>query len=268
MEREKSMSVKAVLFDLDGTLLPMDQDDFTEGYFGLLVKKAEPYGYEPDRLIKSIWKGIAAMVQNDGTRSNEEAFWGCFAELYGEEALADRPMFEEFYRVEFLDAKSLCGYNPKAAQTVRELKRRGYRTVLSTNPLFPAVATRARIGWAGLSPEEFELYTTYENIGLCKPNTAYFTEIAARLGLENGECLVVGNDVTEDMAAADVGMQVFLLTDCLINRERKTIDAYPHGSFEELLRYADTLTEHSERGKALQPPKSNAPRKSNTPQQS
>ena len=33
------MNIKAVLFDLDGTLLPMDQDIFVKSYFGLLAKK-------------------------------------------------------------------------------------------------------------------------------------------------------------------------------------------------------------------------------------
>ena len=36
------MSIKTVMFDLDGTLLPMDQDEFTRYYFGLLVRKLAP----------------------------------------------------------------------------------------------------------------------------------------------------------------------------------------------------------------------------------
>lgn len=39
--------IKVALFDLDGTLLPMDQDAFTRGYFNLLAKKLAPHGYEP-----------------------------------------------------------------------------------------------------------------------------------------------------------------------------------------------------------------------------
>ena len=65
--------IKTVIFDLDGTLLPMDQEAFTKYYFGLLAKKLAPHGYEPEKLIKSIWAGTAAMVKNDGSRTNEEA---------------------------------------------------------------------------------------------------------------------------------------------------------------------------------------------------
>ena len=35
--------IKYVLFDLDGTLLPMDQDVFVRAYFGALAKKLAPY---------------------------------------------------------------------------------------------------------------------------------------------------------------------------------------------------------------------------------
>ena len=49
--------MKAVLFDLDGTLLPMDQDVFIKTYFTGLVKKLAPHGRQPDMLIRSIWAG-------------------------------------------------------------------------------------------------------------------------------------------------------------------------------------------------------------------
>ena len=65
--------IRAVLFDLDGTLLPMDQDAFIKKYFGLLAQRLAPYGYEPKKLIDTIWKAISAEMTNDGSRTNEEA---------------------------------------------------------------------------------------------------------------------------------------------------------------------------------------------------
>ena len=106
-----------------------------------------------------------------------------------------------------------------------------------TNPIFPSIATESRIRWAGLEPEDFELYTTYENTGYCKPNPDYYRDILNKLNIQPEDCLMVGNDVTEDMIAASVGTDVFLLTDCMINREQKDISVYPHGSFEQLLAY-------------------------------
>ena len=223
------------MFDLDGTLLPMDQDAFTEGYFKYLIKKAAPRGYDPKTLISAIWHGTGAMVRNDGTRSNEDAFWEDFTSFFGEQALEDKPLFEEFYAVEFQQAQQLCGYDPLAAEAVKTVREAGARAILETNPIFPAVATQSRIRWAGLSPDDFELYTTYENIGVSKPNPAYYTEILRRTGLAAQECIMVGNDVEEDMIARTLGFEVFLLTDCLINRGGSDIDQYPHGGFEELI---------------------------------
>ena len=111
--------LKAVLFDLDGTLLPMDQDAFVDRYFSLLCKKMAPCGYEPKALIKAVWGGTNAMVTNDGSCRNEEAFWRFFLGVYGEEARAHIPLFEEFYANEFQQAKTLCGFTPKARETVR-----------------------------------------------------------------------------------------------------------------------------------------------------
>ncbi len=231
------MSITTVLFDLDGTLLPMDQDAFTKGYFKLLAKKLLPYGYEPQQLINSIWSGTEAMVRNDGLVTNEEAFWARFGEIYGEKAGKDKPIFEDFYAQDFQLAKQFCGYNSEAAKTVYELKGSGLRVALATNPIFPSYATESRIGWVGLSPSDFELYTTYENSRFSKPNLNYYSEIMGRLSVSPQECIMVGNDVGEDMVAAKLGMKVFLLTDCLINKADEDISIYPHGSFAELREY-------------------------------
>ena len=49
--------------------------------------------------------------------------------------------------------------------------------------------------------------------------------------------MMVGNDVDEDMVAEKLGMKVFLLTDCLINKHEEDIEKYPHGDFDALLAY-------------------------------
>ena len=226
--------VKAVLFDLDGTLLPMDQDEFVKGYFRLLAKKLAPYGYEPDKLVKAIWHGTGAMIQNDGSCTNEVVFWNDFTNIFGEQARSHEPVFAEYYEKDFQQVKNICGYTPKAAEIVRSLKAAGVRVALATNPVFPAIATESRIRWAGLEPEEFELYTTYENIGFCKPNLDYYREILRRMELDAADCLMVGNDVDEDMIAGQLGMEVFLLTDHLINKSGTDINAFPHGGFDDL----------------------------------
>ena len=235
------MALTAVLFDLDGTLLPMDQDIFIKAYFGGLAANLAPLGYKPEALLEAIWGGTIAMIKNNGEKTNEEVFWDYFTGIYGEKARKDEPQFESFYRTEFQKVREVCGFNPNAASIVHRLKEKGIRVILATNPIFPAIATQSRIRWAGLDPEDFELITTYENIGRSKPYPAYYEEILRRQNLRAEECLMVGNDVRDDMAAEAVGMQVFLLTDNLINKKDVDISRYPHGGFAALQAMLDCL---------------------------
>ena len=231
------MKKTTILFDLDGTLLPMDQDLFTKTYFKELAIKMAPFGFDPHKLGDNIWAGVAAMVKNDGGFSNEEAFWTAFSHIYGENVREYSPVFEEFYAKEFQKAQKVCGFAPQAGETVRRLKEMGYRVVLATNPIFPAIATQSRIRWTGLEPEDFEFITTYENSSYSKPNPRYYEEVLEKIGCTPAECLMVGNDVTEDGAAKKIGIDVFFLIDCLINQEGRDISGEPHGSWEDLMAY-------------------------------
>lgn len=231
------MPIKFVFWDLDGTLLPMNQELFIKTYFDRLVKRLATHGYDPELLRKAIWSGTAAMMKNNGEKRNEAIFWEKLTEIYGEKIRNDFPLFETFYKTEFDGIREVCGYNPQAAETVQNLQRMNLRMVLATNPLFPAIATEKRIGWAGLAPQDFEFYTTYENSRYSKPNLNYYRDLLEQLNAKAEECLMVGNDVDDDMAAKKIGMQVFLLTDCLINAKNEDITVYPRGGFSELLAF-------------------------------
>ena len=233
--------ITTVLFDLDGTLLPMDQDVFVKAYFGGICKKLAPAGYAPEQMVDTIWRGTAAMVKNDGSKTNEETFWAYAASVHGNQILADKKYFDAFYEENFNGIKSVCGFQPMAAEIVRFLKGKGLRVALATNPIFPARATQWRIQWSGLQPEDFELYTTYENCSYCKPNLGYYRDVLARLGVKPEECLMVGNDVGEDMVTEQMGMKVFLLTDCLINKSGEDISRYPNGDFNDLKNFLGEL---------------------------
>ena len=235
------MGIKAVLFDLDGTLLPMDQNTFIKAYLGGMAKKLAPYGYNPDALVKAVYAGMKAMTTNDGSCTNETAFWNAFTGILGEKVRDDMPIFDEFYRNEFQDVKNICGFLPDAVKTVRKLKEMGYRVALATTPMFPSIATESRIRWAGLELDDFEFFTTYENYHYCKPNLNYYREVVEKLGVAPEECLMVGNDVGEDMVTEELGMKVFLMPADLINKVGKDITVYPQGDFADLLAYIDTL---------------------------
>ena len=232
---------KTILFDLDGTLLPMDQDTFLNSYMSKMAVYMEPYGFDPKILNKAMWSGVGAMVVNDGTKRNEEVFWDVFNSVFDDEKTKlAKNITIEFYKTSFQDVANDCGYNAKAKELIDHLKGKGYRLVLATNPLFPSIATESRIRWAGLSPDDFEYYTVFENSRFCKPNLKYYEEVLEKIGCKAQECYMVGNDVSEDMITEQLGFEVFLLTHSLINKENKDISKYPQGSFDELKTFFDS----------------------------
>lgn len=233
--------ITTFLFDLDGTLLPMDQNIFLKAYLGGLAKKGAAHGYDISAMPKQIMAGTYAMVKNDGSATNEDVFWATFSALCGRDARADIAVFDDFYHNEFQEVRHVCGFDPRAAEAIREIIALGYRVALATNPLFPAIATMSRTRWAGLNPDDFELITTYETSRHCKPNPDYYRDVMNALGVKAEECVMVGNDVSEDMVAQTLGMQVFLLTDCMINKHNEDISRYPHGSFPELMDFIRNL---------------------------
>lgn len=234
------MSIKAVLFDLDGTLLPMDQDQFVMSYLGLLAKRLAPLGYDAEKLMKVMWAGVGAMVKNDGSCTNEEVFWKVFTETFGEESMKDKSFIDKFYHNEFNQVSKVCGFAKEAKGIVEFVKEKGKLPVLATNPLFPHTATENRMRWAGLEPEMFAAYTTYENCHYCKPNPKYYLELLQKLDLKPEECIMVGNDYDEDLVpTAALGMKGFLLNDCLINKREQDLSGCPQGGFKELKEYLE-----------------------------
>ena len=231
-----------VLFDLDGTLLNVDMDVFTNEYFGRFTRKMAPHGYDPKAFVDMVWAGTRVMVKNDGNRTNEEAFWRFLEENYSPDVLKDRALFEEYYENEFEGVREVCGLYEDLPQVLQSLKDRGFRIVLATNPLFPDTATRRRAHWAGIDVEDFEYYTTYENSTYCKPNPMYYRELLGKLNLSPERCLMVGNDVEEDiLPTLDLGMRAFLLPDHEIDRGGADRSRFPHGDYAALKEFLAAL---------------------------
>lgn len=238
---ESKGQIKAILFDLDGTLLPMDQDIFIKAYFGALAKNLAQYGYKSEELISVIWNGTRAMIKNNGEALNEERFWNEFEGFYGKGARSEEKTLAKFYENDFDAVSASCGFSEKSKQVIELCKSLGYRVVLATNPVFPEIATRKRARWAGLDPSDFELITHYSNSRHCKPNIEYYKDILCELGLDGNECVMVGNDVSEDMIAKELGMRVFLLENHIINKNGDDISVYPHGDYDDLIRFIGEL---------------------------
>lgn len=203
--------VRWILFDLDGTLLGLDIDAFVPFYFEALARHFD--GILPGgTLVEAVLASTAVMVADrDPSRSNAEVFWDSFLGRVG--VTRDRldPLFEAFYRDEFPRLGYLARPLPEARTVLERALARGYRVVLATNPIFPRAAILERMRWAGISDIPFALVTAYEDMHACKPHPEYYLEILNLLGAGPRECLMVGNDVQEDLAASLVGIRTFLV---------------------------------------------------------
>lgn len=229
------MRYQAILFDMDGTLVPMDMERFARAYFKALAAELAPFGVAPDALVKAIWAGTEAMIRNDGSRMNADAFWDVLTGMTGVDRAQVEPVCDAFYTGNFNLARAATEANPLAPEAIRLAHEKADLVVLATNPLFPMAAQTTRMGWVGLRPEDFALVTCYSSDRFCKPNPAYYRDVCARLGLDPQRCLMIGNDDREDMyTAASVGMDCYLITNWRIPQKDKPWTG-PQGTFEEML---------------------------------
>ena len=236
--------LNTVLFDLDGTLLPLSQDVFIETYFQELTKKFITLGLDAEKSIRAVWSGTKAMLKNDGAMNNATRFWKEFSSFYGglEDRLANiEAETDRFYENEFNRVQSIVAPTDVPAKLISSLKSKGYTVVLATNPLFPQQAVASRLGWIGLTLEDFALHTDYQNARFCKPNPGYYRDIFTALGVQPEQCLMVGNTVLEDMCAAGLGCGTYLVTDYLENPEGEDYFMYSQGTLLDFAAWAEQL---------------------------
>ncbi len=86
--------------------MPMDNDEFTREYFKRLIQVGMKIGYGADVFQAAIWKGVSAMVKNDGSCLNEERFWKTAARLLGHGIYEYVPVFDAFYNHGFHETRA------------------------------------------------------------------------------------------------------------------------------------------------------------------
>lgn len=231
---------KNYLFDLDGTLLPMDMEKFVKLYFSSLCKRCTPViKIEPDALIKAMWAGTDAMTKNDNSRTNREVFWETAGKVSGADLEKFDDLFTDYYENEFIVPKDATSFTPYAKKSIDFIKEKRRQTYCRNKSDFSVCCNKRRLEWAGVSPDDFELVTTYENFGCCKPNLKYFEEICKKQDIKPEDSIMIGNDVDEDLCSAKLGFDTYLITDTIVNRDNKDYSDYKNGSFEEF--YKDFL---------------------------
>jgi len=236
-------NIDTFLFDLDGTLLPMDIDEFIGLYFNEIGRELKDL-MEPKTLVKYIWSATEDMIRNTEQRTNEEVFMDSFARFVGENKLdLYRERFDKFYDTAFLKTKKCIGSTPYMKESVYILKDKGYQVAVATNPLFPRKAILHRIRWAGFEPEDFIYISCYEKNCYCKPHKKFYEEVLEDIGKKPEQCMMVGNDVQEDWLRVVWGIKTYLITDYLIHRTDEPIKCTYKGSYEDFYNFVLDLPE-------------------------
>ncbi len=233
-------SLNTILFDLDGTLLPIDGQAFEQIYFGNLAKQFMDV-YEPKTLIQLIWSATKAMVKDTSERTNEVVFMENLQQLVGSDITWMQTRFERFYETDFDHLRAAVTPNPNILEAVRILKEKGYQCVIVTNPMFPKLAIEKRIAWTGLNRDDFSYVTSFEKNTACKPQLKLYEEVLRELDLSVEECMMVGNDIEEDMVVAKMGMDHYLITNHVMQEDVIPDFVKRSGDYADFLNFVKEL---------------------------
>lgn len=232
---------KAVFFDLDGTLLPVDLDTMFGSYFELL-KQSEIMrliARNPDAALRIFNDAAMHMMENRGQDTNEAVFFAYINKMTGRGREFFAGPFDEFYRSVFDSLSGLVQKNGIQRKIINTVLNKGYKTVLATMPVFPLAAAISRLSWIGLDPDDFHYITHYGNSTYLKPHPEYYCEILRKMDLDGKDCIMVGNNIKEDMSAQNLGFDVFLVTGYEIGEFQQ--DEYINGDLSVLLKWAQSL---------------------------
>jgi len=212
-EKEKTnllSHIKAILLDLDGTLLTIDLNEYVKEYIkGLALKVARKI--PPNKFIPHLLKAGKIMENNDGKLTNEEIFNKTFFPFMGYSREDLEPIFLDFYQNDFPKLKKYTKKKPEARRLIQKAIEKRLCIVIATTPLLPMVATAERLQWADIADFSYNLITSYENMKSTKPNLLYYKQILEVIGHTAKNCMMVG-DEDKDMVAKKLGLTTFLVS--------------------------------------------------------
>ena len=233
--------VDTILFDLDGTLLPMNTEEFIKKYFGALSEKLKDY-FTAGEISKAIWTSTSAMIQNlDAEKTNQEVFFEVFSSQVEPDIKTLLPIFDDFYENEFIQLQKGIDAEDSMVKSIKVLKEKGYDLIIATNPLFPLVAVEERIKWAGLDQNDFSFITSYESMHYCKPQIEFYEEVLKMTNKKPSQSVMVGNDVAEDMIIKDLGVKTYLIEDHIIGNLSNKDQIDQHGNYQDFYEYCVSL---------------------------
>ncbi|MFX1321710.1 MAG: HAD family hydrolase [Promethearchaeota archaeon] len=235
MKESDDSQIKAILFDLDGTLIEIDLDLFISNYLKLLAQSVA-HIISPKKFIAKILKASKAVEENDGRKTNIEIYIDAFFPLEGYSYEEIKPFFDNFYEKNFSKLRQYTRRKPEARAVIQTAFDKGYVVVIATTPILPLTAIEQRLEWAGVDDFPFRLITTIENSRATKSltNLYYYEQILNTIGYPAESCLMVG-DEDKDMIAGQLGMQTFLILNSNTEINQNKIEPTYKGDLIDLL---------------------------------
>lgn len=207
--------IKAVMFDLDNTLLRNPTPEFVAAYVeGVSRFFTARGGASPGETLR---QSVQTMMNGPRRiwQSNLELYWELLHPIWSGTPEELIHAFDAFYKDDYTALKSNTAPAPMAGEVIDRVRGTGFKIIIATNPVYPAEAIRHRLAWADL-PSDLNYYdfvTTADNMHFAKPDPAYYAEILARAGLEPDEAVMVGDEPRYDVAASKIiGMHAYNLT--------------------------------------------------------
>ena len=239
-------SFRAILFDLDGTLLQVDMRRYIPAYVqGLAATIADTVPHsEAGRTLLGL---VHHLLQRDsGDESNNSWYLQHAAQTFGmtPQLLSER--FATYFASGLTALDPLMSPTPAARRLAETCIAKGWKVVIATNPVFPQPVIDSRLRRAGLADLDLALVTTSDNSRRCKPNPAYFADIMARLDLNPEQCLMVGNDTGHDLAARQAGIATFLVDTWMIDRAGGDFVSDYRGNHATLQQFLENLANVAE----------------------
>lgn len=229
-----------VLFDLDGTLLPMKFEQFMKYYFYSISEYFKD-SINQEELINAINESTVHTVKTNDGRSNEEIFVEHFNKITNLNDEFSMEKFYSYYDSSFELCKKATWQDENIIKAVHILKEKGYKVAIATNPLLPLRANHSRIRWAGFEPSDFDYISSFEGNKFCKPNLDFYKEVLEFVDSTPEESYMIGNDTSEDLVASQLGIETYLINDCILDKKEKGYKPDLEGSYIEFLEFVKVL---------------------------
>ncbi|MBN2537350.1 HAD family hydrolase [candidate division WOR-3 bacterium] len=224
--------LKAVLLDIDNTVILFDESSFYNRYIDLLAPVLADV-FDRSEVGRRVMCATRSLEYGRQLHPVGRRFMDAFCEGLPDRRAEIETRFDRFYRERFTELRHLVTPVPLAYRTILAVRRHRLLLAVASNPVWPAAAQAMRLGWAGLGNLPFVHLTHSGNSRFTKPDPRYYRALCDRLGVEAGQCLMVGNDPVNDGDATRIGMHTYLTTDSekagtanlVISRAAQTRDA-------------------------------------------